>query len=97
MYDESESANVEYTDRPAVLVFADDPARSLAAGEAIAAAGGRVGAVLPIDAALERIEAQATLAAVVIDLQIDTGADLDALLARIDRGLGRVGSPAWSR
>jgi hypothetical protein len=86
MSDKSELLTIEYTDRPAVLVFADDSARSVLAREAVAEAGGRVSAVLPINEAIERIEAQATLAAVVIEVQDDAGAELDALLARIDRG-----------
>ncbi|MDB5690069.1 MAG: MarR family transcriptional regulator [Sphingomonas bacterium] len=86
MSDKSESLTIEYTDRPAVLVFADDTARAASIRELIVEAGGRVSAMLPINEAIERIEAQATLAAVVIDVRSDAGADLDALLARIDRG-----------
>jgi hypothetical protein len=88
MSDRSESLTIEYNDRPAVLVFADDMARAASVREAVAEAGGRVSAMLPIDEAVERIEAQARLAAVVIDVRKDGGADLDALLARIDRSAG---------
>lgn len=88
MSDKSDSLTIEYSDRPAVLVFADDIARAESVREAVAEAGGRVSAMLPIDEAVERIEAQARLAAVVIDVRKDGGADLDALLARIDRSAG---------
>jgi len=86
MSETTETLGIEYTDRPAVLVFADDAARGTSAGEAIAEAGGRVSAMLPIDEAIDRIEAQATLAAVVIDVRRDAGKAFDALLARVDRG-----------
>jgi hypothetical protein len=86
MSDQAESLTIEYSDRPAVLVFSDDSVRSDLARAAVADAGGRVSAVLPIGEAMERIETQATVAAIVIEVRADGGADLDALLARIDRG-----------
>jgi prefoldin subunit 5 len=86
MSDKSDSLTIEYTDRPPVLVFADDSARGVLARQAVAEAGGRVSAELPINEAIERIEAQATLSAVVIEVRDDAGAALDALLARVDRG-----------
>jgi hypothetical protein len=79
------AATIEYSDLPTVLIFTDEPAGCGATRMAIEEAGGRVGAVVAITDAIDRLAAQARLSAVVIDVR---GSDpgLDALLAEIDRG-----------
>jgi CheY-like chemotaxis protein len=73
-----------YSDAPAVLVFADSNAGRAAAAAAVRAAGGRVGAALPIARAVERLDDQASLDAVMLDVSEDHGDLLDRLLDRLD-------------
>lgn len=80
------SEALEYGGAPSVLVFADNGAAIAAAEQAIAAAGGRVGAALPVDAALERIETHPGLAALLIELLEDGGERMDALFDALDAG-----------
>jgi CheY-like chemotaxis protein len=82
----NEAVSIEYSDLPTVLIFTDDPAGSAATREAVEEAGGRVGAVVPVVEALERLAVQARLAAVVIDVRGEGTPALDALLAAVDRG-----------
>ncbi|WP_423828193.1 MarR family transcriptional regulator [Sphingomonas oleivorans] len=83
-----------YDGAPAVLVFADSAEGGAAADAAVRAAGGRVGAVLPIGEALGRLDAQAALDGVIVELQDDPGEILDRLLDRLDQEarMGRHGS-----
>jgi DNA-binding MarR family transcriptional regulator len=77
---------------PAVLAFADDPARGRSLALLIAEAGGRLVAEGPIADAGRRIDRQVGPGAlVVIDVVNDDGDLLDDLLSRIDAGvrLGR--------
>lgn len=69
-----------YGDEPATLIFADDAMTRRAAGEAVAALGGRVSAVLPLSEAAGRLFAQLTLDTVLIDLDRDGGEEQDRLL-----------------
>jgi hypothetical protein len=85
----SGSAAFDYSDRPAVLVFADGGGRQAAIADDVVALGGRVSACLPIAAALDRLDNQSALAAVIIELDEDGGSDLDALLERIDQNAWR--------
>lgn len=81
-----EPAAVEYSDRPPVLIFADSAAARGAAEKAVDAAGGRVSAVLPVAAALERLQSQAAIGAAVVEIEEDGGDALDALLDRLEQG-----------
>jgi hypothetical protein len=75
---------VSYGDAPAMLLFGDS-AHGLSASEAAArAAGGRIGAALPIGDAVARLEEQAAVDLVVVDVSADHGDPLDALLDRLD-------------
>ena len=97
---EAEAAMLEYSDDPAVLVFADRAAAREASADAVRAAGGRVSAALPLGEALERLRAQAVHGTVVIELDEDGGPELDRLLegldedARSGRHIGVVILPA---
>ena len=75
----------DYGEAPAMLVFADDEHDRARAEQAVRAAGGRLIAALPIEQAIERLELQAGLAAVVVEVRRDPGPLLDALLDRIER------------
>ncbi len=75
----------DYGEAPAVLVFADNEHDRGSAEQAVQAAGARLIAALPIAQAAERLELQAGLTAVVVDVRRDPGPMLDALFDRIDR------------
>ena len=75
---------LDYDDAPTVLIFGDDPARVDAAKAAAASAGARVAAALGLDDAVERLDRQASVDAVMVELSTDRGDLLDALLSRID-------------
>jgi DNA-binding MarR family transcriptional regulator/CheY-like chemotaxis protein len=75
---------LNYSDAPAILLFGDSAAGLAAASVAAEAAGGRVAAALPIEQALVRLEEQAALAAVMLDIGEDHGDLLDRLLDRLD-------------
>ncbi len=77
--------STDYGEAPAVLVFADDAYDRALAEQAVEAAGARLIAALPIAQAAARLELQAGVTAVVVDVREDSGATLDALLERVDR------------
>ena len=79
-----ESAAMEYSDEPAVLIFADSMRAREAAEKAVRAAGGRVGATLPVSAALDRLQNQVTVGAVVVELE-EEAPGLDDFLSRLDQ------------
>ncbi len=70
---------------PVTLIFADTVRGSTAAEAAVSAVGGRVGAQLPLDGACARLAGQARIDAVLLDLESDHGALLDAVLDQADR------------
>ena len=80
-----ELESTDYGEAPAVLVFADNAYDQVLAQQAVQAAGARLIAALPIAQAAARLDLQAGLTAVVVDVREDQGAALDALLDRIDR------------
>ncbi|WP_243444702.1 winged helix DNA-binding protein [Sphingosinicella humi] len=75
---------IEYRDMPALLVLADSDAAGERARRSAERAGCRVAAVTPVDQALERLERQAALDAVFLDVERDHGATLDRLLERLE-------------
>lgn len=76
-------ANLSY-DGPAPVLIAGSTERALeTARHAIDAFGLRVGAALPIEAALERIDRQAAASAIWIEIDEDRGRAMDALLSRV--------------
>lgn len=68
---------------PSALIFADSDAGGVAASDAVRAAGGRVVARLGLDEAAGRLNQQAAIGAVVVDLSADHGSLADALLDRL--------------
>jgi hypothetical protein len=67
-----------------LLLFGDTPAGLSALEAAVLAAGGRIGAALPIAQASARLDQQASVDAVVVALVSDHGDMLDRLLDRLD-------------
>lgn len=85
----AERAPTDYDRAPGrtTLIFADDLALRGRFAASTVAAGGRVAATGPLDAAEGAIAARAGTAALVVALGDDGGADLDRLLDRIDAGV----------
>ncbi len=75
---------IEYRDMPALLILADSDAAGQRARRSAERAGCRVAAVTPIDEAVERLDRQAALDAVFLDVERDHGAALDRLLDRLE-------------
>lgn len=75
---------LDYSDAPAILLFGDSAGGLAAAAAAAEAVGGRVAAALPIEQALARLDEQAALDAVMLDIGQDHGDLLDRLLDRLD-------------
>lgn len=68
---------------PGALIFADSNEGSLAAADAVLATGGQVIARLGLDEAADRLDRQAAMDAIVVDLSVDHGGLADRLLDRI--------------
>lgn len=83
--------SLDYSDAPALLLFGDSAAGLSAAAAAAEAAGARIAAALPIEEAIARLDEQAALDGVMLDLARDHGDMLDRLLDRLDEAarLGR--------
>lgn len=73
----------EYRDQPALLVLADSESGFDRARRSVASAGCRVSAAFGIEGALERIERQVCVHAVIADFETDHGEVLDRLLDRL--------------
>lgn len=65
---------------PSALIFADSDAGGMAASAAVRAAGGRIVARLGLEDAVDRLNGQAAMDAVIVDLTVDHGALADRLL-----------------
>ncbi len=72
------------TDAPVALIFADSERGSAAASAAVEAAGGRVGARLALGDVGGRLAHQASVGALLLEVESDHGQMLDAALDRID-------------
>lgn len=81
----SGSADLTYSDEAPVLLAASSDAGMARAQRTIEAASLRVGAKLPMDTALQRIEMQGRATAVWVEIDRDCGGAMDALLERISR------------
>jgi predicted transcriptional regulator len=85
----NEQADLNYTDRPPVLLAASGGAAMRRAERTISANGLRVGAKLPIEDALARIEVQAAATAVWLEIDSDCGERLDELLTHLSHDVSR--------
>lgn len=65
---------------PSALIFADSEAGGMAASEAVRVVGGRIAARLGLEDAVDRLNRQAAIDAVIVDLSADHGPLADRLL-----------------
>ena len=73
-----------YSNSAPVLIAGDTDAALQRATRTVEAAGARIGAVVPLDAAADRIALQASATAVWIELERDSGPAMDRLLAQVN-------------
>ena len=81
----TDAADVDYSDRPAILIAASSDVAMGKASRVIEACGGRIGATLPIELAKDRIGRQGAASAVWIELDEDCGGPMDELLTHVSR------------
>jgi len=84
----SKQANLSYSDERPVLIAGSSDAAMVRAEEAIRASGARIGARLPMNEALERIEDQGSAAAIWIEIDRDCGEQMDKLLCKVRDDVG---------
>lgn len=91
---QSQIVDLAYSDEPPVLLVASSDAATRAARRAIEASSYRIGAMLPIDIACERIARQPKASAVWLEIDCDDGASIDALVGQVARDVedGRYGA-----
>jgi hypothetical protein len=77
------TADISYSGRPPVLVAATSDAAARRAERTIAASGLRVGAVLPIEQASQRITVQGAASALWVELDRDCGGPVEELLTQV--------------
>lgn len=73
-----------YSDSAPVLIAGDTDAALQRAARTVEAAGARIGAIVPLDTAVDRIALQASATAVWIELERDSGPAMDRLLAQVN-------------
>jgi DNA-binding MarR family transcriptional regulator len=78
-----ETYDQSYSAAPPVLIAGDSDAALQRAARTVEAAGGRIGAILPLDGAADRIALQAAASAVWIELDHDGGPAMDRLLRQV--------------
>lgn len=81
-------SDLSYSNQAPVLIAATSDAAMARARRTIDASGLRVGAMLPLEIALERIELQASATAVWVELDEDGGPAMDGLLRKINEDVG---------
>ena len=81
----SDLSDLSYSAQAPVLIAASSEAAMARARRTVEAAGLRIGATLPIQAAQERIELQSSATAVWIEIDADSGDAMDGLLERVSR------------
>lgn len=85
----SNSNTPQYAGSPPVLIAASSGEAMRRAESIIDASGLRVGALLPLEEALDRIKSQPATTAVWLELDRDCGAPMDALLKQINHDVSR--------
>src|SRR3954463_6814003 len=81
--------DVDYSDQAPVLVAASSDAALSRAVRTVEATGLRVGGKVDIAAAKERVERQASAAALWIELDRDCGGPLDELIGQVSRDVAQ--------
>ena len=79
----TEPLDPSYSAIPPVLIAGDGDAALNRAAATVEAAGGRIGAIMPLDAAADRIALQASASAIWIELERDGGPAMDRLLQQV--------------
>jgi hypothetical protein len=79
----TEPSGDSYFDSAPVLIAGDSDAALQRAARTVGAAGARIGAIVPLDSAADRIALQASAKAVWIELDRDGGQAMDHLLAQV--------------
>jgi len=79
----TEAPNFNYSDLPPMLLAASSGRAMARAERSIAAAGFRVGARMPIESAVERIEQQVAASGLWVELDSDGGQAMDELLTKV--------------
>ncbi len=79
----SEFSKDSYAGAAPVLIAGDSDAALQNAARTVEATGSRIGAVVPLDGAADRIALQASASAVWIELSQDGGAPMDRLLQQV--------------
>ncbi len=73
-----------YDGAPSILLFSDNEGGAHDAKQAIAAAGGRLGGVAPLDQAMARLDEQLGVDAIMVEVTRDAPSVIDPLLDRIE-------------
>lgn len=81
---ESQAQRIEYSAQPSLLVLTDGEAATERVQSAAAALGYRIADVAPVNTALSRLDRQAGLDAIVVEVERDPGPMFDALLDRLE-------------
>ena len=79
----TEPYDQSYSAAPPVLIVGDSDAALNRAAATVEAAGARIGAILPLDGAADRIALQASASALWIELERDGGPAMDRLLQQV--------------
>jgi DNA-binding MarR family transcriptional regulator len=79
----TEAYDQSYSAAPPVLIAGDSDAALDRAARTVEAAGARIGAILPLDGAADRIALQASATAIWIELDNDGGPAMDRLLRQV--------------
>ncbi|MFM2099323.1 MAG: hypothetical protein RLZZ366_862 [Pseudomonadota bacterium] len=85
---------LEYDQAPSALIFADSEVGASAARASVVAIGGRIAGCLGIDEAMERLDRQAMIQAVMLEVSRDHGPMMDGLIDRIGHIASRENVPA---
>jgi DNA-binding MarR family transcriptional regulator len=82
------AAALTYSDLPPMLLAASSDRAMERAERSVVAAGFRVGARMPIESAVQRIEQQVTASGLWVELDSDCGGAMDELLTKISADVG---------
>ncbi len=86
--------SLEYDQAPGALIFADSEIGASAARASVVANGGRVAGCLGIDEAMDRLDRQAMIQAVMLEVSRDHGPIMDGLIDRLGYVAARENVPA---
>ena len=74
----------DYGQTQVALIFSDSDAAARESAQAVTAAGGRIGANLSLSDGIKRLDEQAVVDAILVNISTDSGAALDQFLDRVD-------------